>query len=345
MRVVLVALALAIPASGAPLEGPSIRWLDATGDAHRAAVKKTISESDTAIEVELKDPGKGKPATLKLKVADLLEFIREDRKVAEQRRLLDARTAVAAGLDLKNAAAALDSLAQEGSAAWIREYAAAFRAIAARRVGDKNAAQRIQAFLRAHPKSRFVFAVIHERAWIRSLALGGTKKSLEAFREGFEKIGAREGQLRVQYACLRDTAVRNTQVFAGEAVNMKGAMRGVLIEMRPKPSLAEITVRFSSGADWTIAEIGEFWRKAHAAKLPIGNYRDRLLTIEEGADLLLPGTRADLQLELGAIALAAGKKDEAKARFEQAKKEPAGAVHAYRAAHYLRELERTVEKR
>ena len=95
MRVLFVLLAMLLPAAAGE---PTIRWLDATGGVRSTGVLRTISESGGTIKVEFKGRGESpkEPDVLEVPLPSLLEFVREDDRVPEQKRLFDARTAVRA---------------------------------------------------------------------------------------------------------------------------------------------------------------------------------------------------------------------------------------------------------
>ena len=143
MRALLILLTLALPAVAG---GLTIRWLDATGGVRSDAVLRTISETGDTIRVEIGKTAEN-PKELVVPLPSLLEFIREDDRVPEQKRLFDARTAVRAGVDFDSVRPLLDRLVAGATQPWMREYADAARTILARRAGEKDSDKRIAAFL------------------------------------------------------------------------------------------------------------------------------------------------------------------------------------------------------
>jgi len=262
MRAVLVFLALA----GSVRAAPVLRWLDATGGFHAAGVKRLIEESGTSLKVELEPLASEpqKPRVLTIPLTTVLEFVREDDRDEEQKRLLGARTLVRAGVDLKAASATLDLLSEKGREEWVREYAAAFRAIAGRKLAERDAAKRMTAFLRAHPKSRFVCEVLRERAWAESLQLTDPIALLNPLGKAFEEIGKRGGPFRVQYWCIRDAAQRNVDTQVVEMTSLLRTLRASIKDIRPDASAAEFTVRHSGDAERRILTAAYKWREAVA---------------------------------------------------------------------------------
>ena len=220
MRVLIVTLAVATAALAGE---PSIRWLDRTGGVRAAEVARTLAESGGVIKVELKGARGTEPKVLKLPIADLLDFVREDPGVAEQKQLLDSRMAVRAGFDFARARPVLDRLAAKATAPWMREYAAAAGAILARKAGEKDAAKRIDAFLKEFPESRFVGEVIVERAWIVADSTEHATDKVEAFGDAFKEIRRRKGPHLVAYRCVPLVAAPNARVNAHRMVTMRRA--------------------------------------------------------------------------------------------------------------------------
>jgi len=344
MRFALVILTLAASVAAAP----SVRWLDATGGLQIAGVKRLVDESGSVLKLELQKTGKDlskDPRMLDLPLARLLEFVREDEQNPEQGRLLLARMSVRAGFDFDKSVATLDVIAEKASEAWMREYAAAFRAIAARKRGDKDASERIKRFLRAHPKSRFVSEVLRERAWLESLAQTEKLNILSPFGEAFKAIGKRGGPLRQQYGCLHDSAVRNTVAHISEMTILALTLSESIKERRPNPTLAELSVRHTVEAEWRVVAAGFKWREAVAVEVPTAAFREMLGMIENGADLLMPDTRVELRLEQAALAIATKRYKDAARYFELAGREQASYARRMQLERAKRQLERLREKR
>jgi len=343
MRAVLVFLALA----GSVRAAPVLRWLDATGGLQAAGVKRLIEESGTSLKVELEplasDPRKTRVLTIPL--TKVLEFVREDDRDEEQKRLLGARTRVRAGVDLKAASATLDLLSEKGREEWVREYAAAFRAIAGRKLAERDAAKRMTAFLRAHPKSRFVCEVLRERAWAESLQLTDPIALLNPFGEAFKEVGKRGGPFRVQYWCIRDAAQRNVDTQVVEMSGLLRTLRSSIKDVRPDASAAELTVRYSGDAERRILTAAYKWREAVEAELPTDTFKGHLGEIENGADLLLPDTRVNLRLEQAALAMAGKQFGPAQRYLGLASREQASLVQRLLIRRAEDQLKRLREKR
>jgi len=328
MRVVFVLFALA----GTVLASPSLRWLDETGGFHAAAVKRLLEETATSLKVELaaaSDAADAKPQVFTIPMIRVLEFVREDTKDEEQKRLLEARTAVAAGVELKEACVTLDRLSAKAREPWVREYAAAFRAIAANRRGEEDALKRITAFLRAYPKSRFVCDAIRARAWTESLAITNVRKLMAPFADAFHEIGERGGSYVTLYGCIRDAALRNTRIRAAELRSLGRSLDALVNTIRPDATAAELVVRLGLATECEILVAGVKWREAVSADIPTALFRDDLAQLENSVDLLLPDTIVELRLEQAALAVAEKRLDAAERYLGLAAKQSSSQAHQF----------------
>ncbi len=342
MRVLIVVLSVA----AATLAGaPSIRWIDHTGGVRAADVVRTLAESDGVIKVELKGATPEKPTLLELPIADLLEFVREDPRVAEQKQLLEARMAVRAGFDFDRARPILDRLVAKATAPWMREYAAAARAILARKAGEKDAAKRIDAFLKKFPESRFVGEVIIERAWIVADSKEHATDKVEAFGDAFREIRRRNGPHFVAYRCVPLAAALNARVNAQKMVTMRRAALGTLEEKHGDAPMTEMAVRYTAQTTFDIAVFATGWRRAIEAEVDAAPFLKSIGALVDGDSLMLAEVRVDGRIELAALAAAIGKPELARTYLLAAKEIPAGVARRMRIDHELSQLPPEREKR
>jgi len=341
MRALLVLLILALPAVAG---GPTIRWLDATGGLRSDAVLRTISETGDAIRVEIGESGK-KPKELAVPLTDLLEFIREDERTPEQKRLFDARTAVRAGVDFDSVRPLLDQLVANATQPWMREYAEAARSILARRAGEKDADKRIAAFLKRHPQSRFVAEVLIERAWLKSAKVIGATGKMEPFGDAFKEINRRGGPFVVAYRCIPLAARINSSVGGRPTRPVRRAILGGILEERPEPSAPEATVRYGGESWFDLGVLAVGWRRARAAGVKFDSFVNPIHELSESDGLALPEVRADIRLELATLCIAIGDTKRARSYLEATRKIPADAARRLLVERALRQLDSTDEKR
>jgi len=342
MRVLIVTLAVATAAlAGAP----SIRWIDRTGGVRAAEVARTLEESGGMVEVELKGARGTEPKVLKLPIADLLEFVREDPGVAEQKQLLESRMAVRAGLDFDRARPILDRLAAKATAPWMRDYAAAARAVLARKSGEKDAEKRIDAFLKDFPESRFVGEVIIERAWIVAASREHATDQVEAFGDAFKEIRRRKGPHFVAYRCVPLGAALNARVNAYPMVAMRRATLGTLEDEHADAPMTEMTVRYTARLTFDTAVFATGWRRAIEADIDATPFLKSIGALVDNDSLMLGEVRVDGRVELAALAVAIGKPELARTYLLAAKEIPAGVARRMRIDHELSQLPPAREKR
>ena len=306
---------------------------------------RTLSESGGVIKVELKGARGTEPKVLKLPIADLLDFVREDPGVAEQKQLLDSRMAVRAGFDFARARPVLDRLAAKATAPWMREYAAAAGAILARKAGEKDAAKRIDAFLKEFPESRFVGEVIVERAWIVADSTEHATDKVEAFGDAFKEIRRRKGPHFVAYRCVPLAAALNARVNAHSMVPMRRATLGTLKDEHADAPMTEMTVRYTARTTFDTAVFAIGWRRAIEADIDATPFLKPIGALVDGDSLMLAEVRVDGRVELAALATALGKPELARTYLLAAKEIPAGVARRMRVDHELSQLPPAREKR
>ncbi|MHC4161415.1 MAG: hypothetical protein ACYSUM_04695, partial [Planctomycetota bacterium] len=193
----LVLLLLAWPAVAAP----SVRWIDHLGTVHRQELQAVVAESAKEVTVRTTE---GKVVTIPL--FRILTLVREDDRREDERALLRAREDVAAGLRLDQARPVLDRLAATGIQPWVREYAAAARAVLAERAGEKDGQERIDRFLERHPDSRFLSAMHLAAARLRARAPDLKDPITVVFMQAFGKIEELQGPLLLRFGAVVDSA-------------------------------------------------------------------------------------------------------------------------------------------
>lgn len=341
MRALLILLTLALPAVAG---GLTIRWLDATGGVRSDAVLRTISETGDTIRVEIGKTAEN-PKELVVPLPSLLEFIREDDRVPEQKRLFDARTAVRAGVDFDSVRPLLDRLVAGATQPWMREYADAARTILARRAGEKDSDKRIAAFLKRYPRSRFVAEVLIELAWLKSAKVIGATGKIEPFGDAFKEINRRGGPFIVAYGSIPLAARINARVGGRPTLPVRRAILGGILEERPEPSAPEAAVRYGGESWFDLGVLAVGWRRARAAGVKFGSFVNPMHELSESDGLALPEVRTDVRLELATLCIALGDTKRARSYLEATRKFPADAARRLLVERALRQLDSTDEKR
>jgi hypothetical protein len=327
----LVLLLLAWPAVAAP----SVRWIDRVGTVRRQDVQKVVTESVSEVSLRTTE-GKG----LTLPVSRILTLIREDDQRAEERSLLHARQDVAAGLRLDQARPVLDRLATSGTQPWIREYAAAARALLAERAGEKDARARIDRFLGDHAESRFVSAMHVAVGRLRARD-PGLKDPLEGVLvETSVKVAKLQGPLLLRLGVVVD------------GMRIVTERESEILLMYPKfvsGFLADNTGRTEDPGVHLVAHSCQAWatlvRLLHEGKRVIahGNRPSAALAdarrLRDGSTLWLPELRSDVHRELGFLMVACGDPAGARAELEKARNLAPDRVRREAAEGALKRLE------
>lgn len=308
----LVLLLLAWPAVAAP----SVRWLDRLGEVHRHELKAVVAESAQSVRVKTTE---GK--VVEIPLFRILTLVREDDRREEERMLLRAREDVAAGLRFDAARPVLDRLVATGTQPWIREYAAAARAVLAAHVSEKGAQERIDKFLEEYPESRFVSDMYVAEALLRA-RLPDLKEPLDVvFAQAFDKIEERQGPLLVRFGAAV-TGVRLAFELVPKNIDIhKDAAAGLLdAKTQDVTDMAVHVVAKSSDAWIRLAHTLDNARRVAAlGRKPFGPLVavDRLC---KASAFLLPETRSDLYRERGLLRLACGDPAGARADLEKARR-------------------------
>jgi len=303
-------LLLALPAAAAP----HLRWIDTKGDIHTDRIVEVLQESGGQVEVKLEDGGGARTVPLE-RVLDLVRE-RDDRE--EERALLEARADVALNLRLAEARPVLDRLAEKGSAPWVREYAAAARAVLAQRAGEKDAAARIERFLKDHPGSRFTAAVIRAEGRMCEPTEDATKV-VEHVKETAARIQEAQGPLLDRYGTILDGAERLGDSPATDFnIFVESSDRLMSSLMDPAQDYGAYVVLQSAGA-WAKLT----WYEAQARTLAgLGSkpwtQMARVRELADVSSLLLPELRSDLRRTLAAMLEACGRRDEAREEVARA---------------------------
>jgi len=313
VRRLLFLLALAPVAAAAP----SVRWIDKLGNVHREGVAEVAEESTRQVKLKLAN---GEFTTLP--TFRLLSFVRERDRVAEERALLAARLDVGAGLRLDEARPVLDRLAASGREAWVREYAAAARAELAERAGEPDAKKRLDAFLKAHPESRFVSRIHLARARIESrTTLKEPPLVITPFEEAFHRIGQAGGPAVDRFHAYVEAARRMYEEFEDEVNNFLTYIGAELDRELEEETDAGVLLVSESCHVWAhlLVRKGQARVRAEKGQQPRIELRE-VRRLRDRSRLLLPELRCDLNLQVGILARACGREDEAKAALEQARK-------------------------
>lgn len=299
---------------------PYVRWIDKTGGVRRAPISAVLAEDSATIRVKT-----SKGDTVEIHTRSLLELVRENETDADQRALLAARIAVrhaaAPAAAPAEAAATLDRLAATAKHAWMREYAAAFRAILAERKTEKDAGKRIDAFLEAHPRSRFRAEVQRAQARLKSHGLSSFEDALRPFAEVFEQIEQERGPLLMQYRVWVDSSHRVLEIgdidfntFSKSIESSLGGRAGA----DPHP---EDLLVLESAVVWVqlVRETARREKIVSQGLKPHGPLSE-VLKLCRACDLLLPELRSDVHYELGMIYDACGDPKKAAEHFHEALK-------------------------
>ena len=196
-------LFLLIAVTAAPaLAEPHVRWIDANGKYRRESIAEVIEERFDYVKVRLADG-----AELTIPGAAFLGLVREREDVPEEAALLRAREGALWGLDLDEARPVLErALARKQAPAWMREYATAGRALLAWRAQEKGALQRVEAFLKAYPDSRFLQPATYARARLTLGTVDDFKKAVLHLNVPLRELGKR-GASRVGQARFMSESV------------------------------------------------------------------------------------------------------------------------------------------
>jgi hypothetical protein len=299
-----------------------VRWIDRMGNVHRQDLKAVISE--TAMTVTVKTTA-DKVVTIPL--WRILTLVREDERRADERALLRAREDVAAGLRLDQARPVLDRLAASGAEPWIKEYAAAARAVLAERASEKDARQRIDRFLKEHGDSRFAGEVYVAATRLRAAVAGKEDRIDIEFAKAFDWIEERKGPLLVRFGAVVEAIRLSLAVDANNIDVHKDFAAGILFEKtKDETDMAMHLVAKSCNAWIRLSLFVDSARKVTAlGRQPHG----ALVGVQRLCNLsahLLPETRSDLHRELGLLKLACGDPAGARKELEKARKLAPGRV-------------------
>jgi hypothetical protein len=178
--------------------GPYARWFDATGGVQEAPIAEVVSENAAEVSLTRRDDGK----TVTVPTHRLILLVREDESDVDQRTVLLARLAALHGEPSPEASALLERLAVRTKPPWLAHYAAAARALSAVTAGEKDAGERVAAFRKAHPRSRFTCAVDFALVRADAYRVTGRAERGELMLKAFRDLGAAGAPLGVQYATL-----------------------------------------------------------------------------------------------------------------------------------------------
>jgi len=305
-------LLLCAPVAAAPY----VRWIDKKGEIHVDALAGILEESPSEVRVRLADgPEQVVP------VARILDLVREGDEQEEERALLEARRDVAAGLRLDAARPVLDRLAADGSAAWVREYAAAARALLAEAAREEDAAERLQRFLDDHPRSRLVSDAISAQARVKARALGDhLPKAIAVLEEGQRRVEELQGPLALRHRSLRDVMERMVAFHPDDALEFVGPAYDEMLGKAERGGDFGIYLLVEGDMKWAVlllhrhqAELEEkAGRRPYAALHELERVNDR-------STLDLPEVRSDIKREMARMMAACGRKEEARKALEEAK--------------------------
>ena len=309
MRAIFVVALLALPA----LATPQLRWLDETGGLREVALTRVESESLTSVIAILENGKK-----IEVPGRTLIELVREDDQNADQRRLLDARQSLAAGLADSKHIKLLDRLAADGKEDWIREYAAATRALLAQRLEEEDAAQRLEAFLEKHPNSRFVCHVLIAQAWLKTDKPGaGTDEVMEYFMPVAEEIHKRSGSLYQVGRCLLESTRIVHKLNPASLEAHIGYMEAASFSQ--EPGICDIVIHKGFGTLMWLERVYEVRDNLlKAGKKPYGPRRDAV-RLANTSGLLLPEVQCEVQLGVAQLELDLEHEEEARAALEKAR--------------------------
>lgn len=309
MRAILVVALLALPA----LATPQLRWLDETGGLREVALTRVESESAKGVAAVLAN---GK----KIEVSNhvLIELVREDDQDADQRRLLDARQSLAAGLADSTHVKLLDRLAADGKEDWIREYATVTRALLAQRLEEEDAAQRLDAFLEKHPDSRFVGLVLIAQAWLKTDKPGaGSQEVMDHFMPAAEQIHKRSGSLYQVGLCLYESTRLLRKLQPANLEAHIGYLEAA--SFTQEPGICDIVIQKGFGTLMWLERLYEVRDDLlKAGKKPYGPRRDAV-RLANTSGLLLPEVQCEVQLGVAQLELDLEHEEEAREALEKAR--------------------------
>ncbi len=308
MRLFLLLVLAAAPVAAEP----SIRWLDRTGAVKSAAIASVVSEGSLEIKVERAD---GKPLTIRTR--HLLALIREDDTDAEQRALLMARGVAYMGGAVADARATCDRLIKAGKEAWIKEYAAAHRAMLAVRGKEPDARQRVLGFLDKYPSSRFKAWLIFARAQLYSREAEDGVEVQEILEEAFDDVLHFKGPLVVAFECL----VERGRLYAfGDWRAVNSYADGLRTRFATQLAGAKPDAALSIVVESSIIRIKMEWHEQrYIVAIGLGKKpyaaRDGVASLSSQSTYWLPALRSDVARLLGRLYKACGEAAEAKAAF------------------------------
>lgn len=301
---------------GLPI-APYVRWIDEKGDIHVDELREVIEETPSEARVRLAD---GSLRTVRM--ARVLDFFREREDQVEERALLDARRDAEAGIRLDAARLTLDRLAGGGSQPWIREYAAAARAVLADRAQEADALTRLQRFLEDYPRSRFQSECSLAAARVRGRAHGGEfVKATGELRVAHDRIIELEGPLLLRFRTLR---YGSELLLPYQPINFKPFFFEPTYEMLMKETGDGkdygAFVLVEAEAKWTMLLVQQHYAadEEAAGRKPKGSLQE-VRKMRDAASLDLPEVRSDLERELGRLMLACGDKEGARGAWERAR--------------------------
>ena len=308
---ILACLVLAASAAGA---APSVRWIDHLGNLHTQALRAVTAETGRRVELVLAD---GKPFTLK--VFRLFWLVREDERDPEQKALLAARRDVDAGLRLNAARKVLDRIAAKGGQGWMREYAAAARAILAVRSQEKGVLDTLSRFLESYPDSRFYGRILRARACVLAEPESDPEKVVAIYTDTFKRISKAGGPLLARFGTYVDSSLWMQKNRPGDMGVVLQGIEGKLRELaESQEDMAFVEVAQACFA-WANLGIEEARAKEEArlGHRPLG---ERVIVARVARRRwLLPEVRSDAHRLLGRLEAACGDENAARTALEQAR--------------------------
>ncbi len=308
----LCLLLLGLPASAAPF----VRWIDEKGDIHVDEVREILAESPSEVRARLPD---GSERTVP--VARVINVVRESDERDEERALLDARRDVEAGMRPDAARKTLDRLARDGSLPWIREYAAAARAILAERSREEDSLARLQRFVEEYPQSRFQSDAALALARARGLArMPAVSKATGELRVAHDRIIELKGPLALRFRTLRDGT---EMVLPHQPYNIGyffgNAHQDLMAETGDGKDYGALLL-LEAEAKWAMLLVQQRYAKDEEAKgRPPFAALQEVKKLLAGASLDLPEVRSDLEREAGRLMLLCGEKEGARGALERAR--------------------------
>ncbi len=292
-------LALLAAVSGL-LAGPRARWVDERGGIHDEPIAEVLSESPAAVKVRLVGGDE-----VEIACRGLVDLVREDEEDPEQRELYLARLAVWAGEAGEGIRRTLDRYASRKG--WMGEYASATRAFLAARENEEGCGERVAAFEKAYPGSRFLNEMEFARAHLESHAGDDMDTFINPFLGSWERIEARGGPALLQWrGMLAGTMI----VKRKDLIPIKmflGTFASRVKETAITKEDALLTVIGESALRWAELLIVQDWH----AYMREPTYRPivaraTLQRCIDGSTLLLPDVRSDLECELALVVEACG---------------------------------------